>query len=149
MKNRIAIAQITLWFFVLSAGILTGGSIFEGVVLTPLWSHSLPESVRHWDHGTIQSKFFAFVTPCYALSVLAILLASRWMPAKQRRWALIAGLCGLIVVIATFTFFFPILQKTQGSQGTGLARLSQFSTFEAGRPFVFNKGTPNFGARQN
>jgi hypothetical protein len=39
MKNMV------LWLFVVSAGVLTGGSIFEGVVLTPLWSHS-PESVR-------------------------------------------------------------------------------------------------------
>lgn len=139
MKNRVVIAQITLWFLVLSAGILTGGSIFEGVVLTPLWSHSPPESVRQWAHGTIQSKFFAFATPFYALSVLATLLASRWMPAKQRQWALLAGLCGLIVVIATFTFFFPILQKTEGAQGAGLSDeevtrlVQQFKTWHWGR----------------
>lgn len=139
MKLRIAIAQLTLWMFVVSAGLLTGGSIFEGVVLTPLWSHSLPESVRQWPYGTIQSKFFAFATPFYALSMITILIASRWMPAQQRRWSLIAGLCGLIVVIATFAFFFPILQKTEGAQGAGLSDdeitrlVHQFKTWHWGR----------------
>ncbi len=139
MKTQTGFPRIALWLFVLSAGILTGGSIFEGMVLTPLWSHSLPESVRQWPHGTIQSKFFAFATPLYALATLLILLAARWMPPQQRRWSLIAGLCGLVVVIATFTFFFPILQKTEGAQGAGLTddeirvMVQQFKTWHWGR----------------
>ena len=138
MKRRIT-TQIVLWFFVLSAGLLTGGSIFEGMVLTPLWSNALPESVRQWPYGTIQSNFFAFATPLYALFSLVLLILSKWLPAKQRKWAWTAGLCGLIVVIATFTFFFPILQKTEGAQGAGLSGeeitrlVNQFKTWHWGR----------------
>ncbi|MBL8208410.1 MAG: DUF1772 domain-containing protein [Blastocatellia bacterium] len=139
MQKRRIITQIVLWCFVLSAGLLTGGSIFEGAVLTPLWSHALPESVRQWPYGTVQSKFFAFATPLYALCSLAILIVSRWMSPPQRKWAWGAGLCGLIVVIATFTFFFPILQKTEGAQGAGLSGeeivrlVQQFKTWHWGR----------------
>ncbi|MBS1809584.1 MAG: DUF1772 domain-containing protein [Acidobacteria bacterium] len=139
MQKRKIVTQIVLWGFVLSAGLLTGGSIFEGAVLTPLWSHALPESVRQWPYGTVQSKFFAVATPLYALFSLALLLVSRWMPQQQRKWAWVAGLCGLIVVIATFTFFFPILQKTEGAQGAGLSGeeivrlVHQFKTWHWGR----------------
>ena len=139
MAKRILLTPVILWLFILSAGIITGGSIFEGVVLTPLWSHALPNSVRQWPYGTIQSKFFAVVTPLYALLSLALLIASHWMAAQQRKWARVAGLFGLIVVIATFTFFFPILQKTQGAQGAGLSDeevvrlVSQFKTWHWGR----------------
>ena len=138
MKRKIAMQGI-LWLFILSAGIITGGSIFEGVVLTPLWSHALPDSVRQWPYGTIQSKFFAVVTPLYALLSLALLIASHWMAAQQRKWARVAGLCGLIVVIATFAFFVPILQKTQATQGAGLSGeeitrlVNQFKTWHWGR----------------
>jgi hypothetical protein len=139
MTKRILLTTVILWLFILSAGIITGGSIFEGVVLTPLWSHALPDSVRQWPYGTIQSKFFAVVTPLYALLSLALLIASHWMAAQQRKWARVAGLFGLIVVIATFTFFFPILQKTEGAQGAGLSGeeitrlVNQFKTWHWGR----------------
>mgnify|MGYP000993134298 CR=1 FL=1 len=75
MTKRILLSTASLWLFILSAGLITGGSIFEGVVLTPLWSHALPDSVRHWPYGTIQSKFFAVVTPLYALLSLALLIS--------------------------------------------------------------------------
>ena len=139
MLKRGLTTQFVLWFFVLSAGLLTGGSIFEGVVLTPLWSNALPESVRQWPYGTIQSKFFAFATPLYALFSLALLLVSRGLSEKQRTWAWIAGLCGILVIIATFTFFFPILQQTEGAQGAGLSGeeivrlVNQFKTWHWGR----------------
>lgn len=139
MTKRMLLTPVILWLFILSAGIITGGSIFEGVVLTPLWSHALPNSVRQWPYGTIQSKFFAVVTPLYALFSVALLIASRRMAAQQRKWARVAGLCGLIVVVATFTFFFPILQKTEGTQGVGLSDeevtrlVNQFKTWHWGR----------------
>jgi hypothetical protein len=116
-----SIAQIVLWLYVLSAGILLGGSIFEGVVLTPLWAGSLPESVTQWQYGGIQAKFFMIVTPLYALFSLALIIASWWMPRRQRKWALAAGLLGIIVIVATFLFFLPILEKTQVTRGAGLS----------------------------
>ena len=139
MTKPILLKPVILWLFILSAGIITGGSIFEGVVVTPLWSHALPDSVRHWSYGTIQSRFFAVVTPLYGFLSLALLIASQWMAAQQRMWARVAGLCGLIVIVATFTFFFPILQKTEGTQGAGLSDaeivllVRQFKTWHWGR----------------
>jgi hypothetical protein len=138
MKRSI-IAQIVLWLFVLSAGILLGGSIFEGVVLTPLWAESLPASVIQWQYGSIQSKFFMVATPLYGLFSLALIILSWWMPPRQRKWALVAGLSGVVVILATSLFFLPILQKTQATRGAGLSGeeitrlVNQFKTWHWGR----------------
>ncbi|HVF57911.1 MAG TPA: DUF1772 domain-containing protein [Pyrinomonadaceae bacterium] len=121
MSKPPIITQIVLWFFVLSAGILFGGSLFEGVVLTPLWAGSLPESVTQWQYGSIQGRFFMVATPLYGLFSLGLIIASRWMPPPQRKWALVAGLSGLVVIVATSLFFLPILQKTQATRGAGLS----------------------------
>lgn len=139
MANRLSVTQIPLWLFVLSAGILLGGSIFEGVVLTPLWAGSLPESVTQWQYGSIQSRFFMVATPLYGLFSLALIIASWWMPQPQRRWALVAGLSGIVVIVATSLFFLPILQKTQATRGAGLSGeeitrlVNQFKTWHWGR----------------
>ena len=138
--------QIALWLFALSASILAGGGIFEHLVLTPLWAGSPPESVTGWQYGGIQGKFFIIFSPLYYLCSLALIIASRWMPVRQRKWALVAGLSGLIVGLATFLFFIPILQKTQATRGAGLSGeeitrlVNQFKTWNLGRWVVLIGG---------
>ena len=104
----------------ISAGIATGGGIFEHTVLTPLWAGSPPESVMQWQYGGIQGKFFRIASPTYALCALALLVVAWWMPRQQQKWALVAGLSGIIWMVATLFFFLPILRKTQVTQGAGL-----------------------------
>lgn len=139
MTKRSAIAQVVLWLFVLSAGIVTGGSIFEHTVLTPLWAGSPPESVTQWQYGGIQGKFFRIASPTYALCSLALLVVSWWMPRQQRKWALVAGLSGIIAMVWTIVFFLPILGKTQATRGAGLsgeeitALVTQFRAWNWGR----------------
>ena len=139
MAKRSAITRVVLWLFVLSAGILTGGSIFEHTVLTPLWAGSPPESVTQWQYGTIQGRFFRIASPTYGLFSLALVVVSWWMPRQQRKWALVAGLSGIIVVVWTILFFLPILGKTQATQGAGLSGeeitrlVNQFTAWNWGR----------------
>jgi Domain of unknown function (DUF1772) len=146
MAKRSWVTQIPLWFFVLSASILTGGGIFEHVVLTPLWSGSPPESVTGWQYGGIQRKFFIIFSPLYYLCSLALIIASWWMPQQQRKWALVAGLSGIAIGFATFLFFIPILQKTQVTRGAGLSGdeitrlVNQFKTWNWGRWIVLIGG---------
>jgi hypothetical protein len=115
------VTRAVCWLFVLSAGVLSGGSIFEHVVVTPLWAGSLPDSVRQWPYGGIQSAFFMVVSPIYGLASLALAAVSFRMPAWQRPWALAAGISGVIVVVATLLFFLPILDRTQVTRGEGLS----------------------------
>jgi hypothetical protein len=139
MAKRSAITQVVLWLFVLSAGIVTGGSIFEHTVLTPLWAGSPPESVTGWQYGGIQGRFFRIASPTYALFSLALVVVSRLMPRQQRKWALVAGLSGIIVMVWTILFFLPILRKTQVTQGVGLSGeeitrlVNQFKMWNWGR----------------
>lgn len=139
MAKRSPFAHVVLWLYVLAAGIITGGSIFEHTVLTPLWAGSLPESVTQWQYGGIQGKFFRVVTPTYALLSLVLVIASFWMPPQQRKWALVAGLSGITVLLATIFFFLPILGKTQATRGAGLsgeeitALVTQFKSWNWGR----------------
>lgn len=132
-------AHVVVWLFVLAAGLLLGGSIFEGVVLTPMWSSNLPDSVREWKHGGVQGSFFAVATPLYGLLSLMLIAFAFGMPGKQKKWSLVAGLVGVAVIVMTFAFFLPILQQTEFNQGAGLSDeeitrlVTQFKTWHWGR----------------
>jgi hypothetical protein len=52
---------------------------------------------------------------------LVLVIASFWMPAPQRKWALVGGLSGIIALLSTLFFFLPILRQTQVTQGAGLS----------------------------
>ena len=115
------IAVIVLWSLVLMSGIMAGGSIFERVVISPLWAGALPESVTSWPHGPIQRPFFAVATPLWALLSLATFGLSFAMPAPARPWARVAGVIGVGVMIWTATFFIPLVMKTMANRGAGLS----------------------------
>lgn len=121
MTKRPAAIRVILWLYLLSLTILIGGGVFEHVVLTPLWAGSPPESVTAWQYGVVQAKFFSIASPLYGLFSLALIIASFWMPTQQRKWALVAGICGIAVVLSTILFFIPILSKTQATRGAGLS----------------------------
>ena len=137
--RRLNIPRIVLWLWILSATILMGGGLFEHLVLTPLWAGSPPESVTQWPHGVSQARFFRIATPTYGLFSLALLGVSWLMPRQQRKWALAAGLSGIIVLVWTILFFLPILGKTQATKGAGLsgeeitALVTQFIAWNWGR----------------
>jgi hypothetical protein len=130
---------IVLWLWLLAVTVLMGGGVFEHLVLTPLWAGAPPESVTQWPYGVVQAKFFALLSPLSFLLSLAVIIASRWMRPRQRKWALVASLSVIVLGIATVSFFVPILQKTQGTRGAGLsgeeiARLvHQFKTWNWAR----------------
>lgn len=115
------IAVIILWLLVVVCGILVGGSIFERVVLTPLWAGAPPASVTAWPHGAVQRPFFTVVTPGWALLSLAILALSFALPQPARVWARLAGAVGVGVMIWTVAYFVPRLMKTEEARGAGLS----------------------------
>ena len=139
MAQRSTAVHVVLWLFVVSAGIMAGASIFEHVVLTPLWAGSPPDSVTGWPYGGIQGRFFMIASPLYGLFSLALLVASWRMPQRARQWALAAGLSGVVVVLVTVVFFLPILEQTQVTRGAGLTGdeitrlVHQFETWNWGR----------------
>ncbi len=77
IRNRIT--EISLWVFIISLGILIGATVFEALVITPLWAGSPPESVRGWNENpryAIESGiFFGLIAPVLLLSTLVSLIA--------------------------------------------------------------------------
>jgi hypothetical protein len=118
MLERLSIA--TLWLFIISSGIVAGGSVVERVVIMPLWASSPPESVRAWSLGVIQRPFFEVATPIYSLLALGALVLSFALPPPARPWVRTAGALGILLGILTIAFFVPLLQKTQATGGAGL-----------------------------
>jgi hypothetical protein len=137
--KRLNFPLIVLWLWVLTVTILMGGGVFEHLVLTPLWAGSPPDSVTQWPYGVVQATFFGVMSPLSFLLSLGVIIASRWMPRQQRKWALGGSLSMLVLGIATVAFFIPILQQTQGTRGAGLsgeeitALVNQFKTWNTAR----------------
>jgi hypothetical protein len=121
MTKRSKTAQSVLWLFVLFQGLLTGGALFDALVLTPLWAGSPPQSVTTWSYGAIQGRFFLPIGTVAALLSLVLLFTARLTPPQCRRWAVIAAVCGLIVLLSEILFFVPIQMKIQVTPGTGLS----------------------------
>jgi hypothetical protein len=121
MTKRSITAQSILWLFILFQGLLTGGALFDALVLTPLWAGSPPQSVTTWSYGVIQGKFFVPIGTVGALFSLVLLFTARLTPPQCRRWAVIAAVCGLIVLLSELLFFIPIQMKIQATPGTGLS----------------------------
>ena len=125
MKIRTLIAQAVLWLFVFSSSIQMGGAVYEMLVVNPLWLDSPPESVTNWNpvpqFAIEPGRFWAVAVPLYMLATIAILITSWFMPAPRRKWALLAGVCTLAVIVSTGLFFVPILRETIMSRGAGLS----------------------------
>ncbi len=125
MKIRTFIAQLVLWLFVFSSSIQMGRSVYEMLVVNPLWFGSPPESVTNWnpvpEFAIEPGRFWAVAVPLYMLTTLAILITAWFMPSPRRKWALIAGVCTLAVIVSTALFFVPILRETIISRGAGFS----------------------------
>ena len=121
IEIRETAAIIVLWALVLVAGVLSGGAIYETVVLNPLWAGAPPTSVTSWPHGAIQAKFFQVATPTWALLSVAAFAASYAMPGPARAWARVAGVIGALVMVWTIVYFVPRVVATEGNRGAGLS----------------------------
>lgn len=125
MKIRERIAQATLYLFIIASGLQMGAATFETFVITPLWSRSPPESVTNWnpvaEFAVNPGLYWGKGTLFYTLCTLLILIAAWTMPKVKRNWTLFAGILAVAILIATATFFVPILMKTIVVRGAGLS----------------------------
>jgi len=119
--KRHRFTEALLWFFVLSAALISGGNLFDNLVLIPLWAGSPPESVTTWTHGTVQSSFFFPVGGAYLSASLLLLIFCWGIPQPDRKWLLMASVSGLLIMVWSVTFFIPILIRTEGPHGAGLS----------------------------
>ncbi|MGH8238599.1 MAG: hypothetical protein ACREXP_16475 [Steroidobacteraceae bacterium] len=117
------LTRLTLWFAALVLGIHIGAAVYEMMVVTPLWAGAPPQSVR----GFNPVAEFAIRPLTYKLPAIAVLafasfalLSVAMGKATGRGWTLLAGGLGLVLVIATVGYAFPILRRTIVANGAGL-----------------------------
>jgi len=112
MTMRSRITQVLLWLSILSMSIWVGGTIYQMVVIVPLWSGSPPESVVAFFQGTqFNSKLGNFfgphIMPFRALPVVGVLIAG-WNLRTHRRYFMQMAACMAVGLILTFGYIYPI-----------------------------------------
>jgi len=82
MPRRDLVVTVLLWYNVLSLGIWMGGTLFQMLVVVPIWSDSPPESVHAFFTGTSYfttiHNFFGPVTQVLRVLPLLALVAVAW-----------------------------------------------------------------------
>lgn len=122
---RTRILAVCLWLSVLALSTWVGGTLYQMLVIVPLWSASPPESVRAFFQGTDYNRtIFQFFGPPFIVArnvpVVAALIVG-WHLPRHRRALLIATACFTVFgAIFTFLYVYPInavlFEQAGGSQ---------------------------------
>ena len=112
MKMRDRATQILLWLAVLGLSIWFGGTLYQMLVIVPMWSASPPESVRAFFQGTRYNEtIWNFFGPPFMVARLAPLLGALlvgWHLPQHRKWLLVAAVCMAFGVVFTLAYVYPI-----------------------------------------
>ena len=112
MKTRDRIAQILLWLAVLGLSVWVGGTLYQMLVIVPMWSSSPPESVRAFFLGTRYNEtIWNFFGPPFMAARLAPLLGALlvgWHLRQHRKWLLVAASSMIFGVVFTLAYVYPI-----------------------------------------
>jgi hypothetical protein len=113
MKVRDRILLGLLWVAVLTMTTWVGGTLYQMLVIVPLWANSPPQSVRAFLGGTDYNRtiFNFFGPPFMAARNVPLLLALvvGWHRPRHRYALLIAATCfTLFGVVFTLSYVYPI-----------------------------------------
>jgi hypothetical protein len=112
MRQRLF--RLLLWIAVLMWTTWIGGTLYQMVVIVPIWSASVPQNLNvlfhdlHPNLSDTARHFFgpSWVLPRYLPPLLALLVG--WPFVSHRRWLLITALSTVIIVASTFLYVYPI-----------------------------------------
>ncbi len=112
MNTRNRITQILLWLAVIGFSIWVGGTLYQMLVIVPLWSASPPESVRAFFLGTRYNEtiwnFFGGPWRFARLVPLLGTLVFGWHLPQHRKWLLVAAISMAFVIALTLVYVYPI-----------------------------------------
>lgn len=112
MRIRNRITQILVWLAVLGLSVWFGGTLYQMLVIVPMWSASPPESVRAFFLGTRYNEtIWNFFGPPFMVARLAPLLGALlvgWHLPRHRKWLLAASFCMAFGVVFTLAYIYPI-----------------------------------------
>lgn len=118
------VARMLLWIAVAAWGFWLGGLIYEMVVMMPLWSANLPQSVIEWNS---RPDFIINPTRFYLPVVITLILSSslatvlNWKSGKHRIWLILSTVCVITAFVFTIVYFFPKNDVLFRNQSSGLS----------------------------
>lgn len=118
------LARFFLWITVAAWGFWLGGLIYETVVIMPLWSANLPNSVIEWNS---RPNFIVNPTRFYLPTVITLILASllatilNWKSSNHRIWLILSTICAVSAFVFTIIYFFPKNDILFRNQNIGLS----------------------------
>ena len=114
------LSWILLFLLVVMLGIEIGASIYEARVLVPDWTGLLPKSFWEYIAERIRlgpdRRFWAYSTPLVSLLGIANLIAAwcnKTISSKQRKWWLLGAGVTVMMIIAPFAYFMPMLNRME------------------------------------
>lgn len=126
---------------VLSFGLLTGAMLLIGISIVGFWKSLTPSEFVSW-FGSHSSRLGVIMIPLGATTVLVSLAAAAvsWRSRQgQRRWAVIAALCALCVMIS-YPIFFAGANASFSAGGLSdsavRALLDRWAVWHWGRTFL-------------
>src|SRR5476649_2052120 len=110
--NREMVLLWSLWLAVILMAIWIGGTIYQMLVIVPLWTASLPESLRLFTQGTDFTRtvlrFFGPPFMVARLTPIVVALAAGWRSPRHRAALLVALISYVFVVAFTLLYIYPI-----------------------------------------
>lgn len=112
MNVRDRSLAVLLWMTVIGLAIWAGGTLYQMLVIVPMWSASPPDSVRAFFTETDYNRtIFRFFGPPFMVArgvPIALALAAAWHRARHRRWLLVTATCYAFMVLFTLSYVYPI-----------------------------------------
>jgi hypothetical protein len=112
MSVRNRVLNLLLWYAVFAWGIWLGGTLYQMLVVVPMWSESPPESLRAFVLGTAYNRtiYHFFGPPFIAARVVPIViaLALAWHLPAHRVLLAVTAVCVAAIVIFTLAYIYPI-----------------------------------------
>ena len=112
MTTRDRIFVALLWLAVLMQATWVGGTLYQMLVVVPLWNESPPTSVEAFFRGTDYNRtiFHFFGPPFMAVRnlPLVLVLLVGWHRPRHRNALLFAVACCIFAVVFTLFYVYPI-----------------------------------------
>ena len=112
MSLRNQALNLCLWYAIFAWGIWLGGTVYQMLVVVPMWSDSPPESLRTFVQGTAYNRtiYHFFGPPFIAARIVPVViaLALAWHLPKHRLSLAVAVSCLAAVVVFTLAYVYPI-----------------------------------------
>ena len=112
MSIRNRALNVLLWYAIFAWGIWLGGTLYQMLVVVPMWSASPPGSLRAFLQGTEYNRtvYHFFGPPFIAARIIPMIIAMplAWHLPGHRRILGVAAACVVAIVIFTLAYIYPI-----------------------------------------